>query len=45
MQRFDKATYFSLFFKFILFERLSNSLGGLEVSLFSEFVNIVSILF
>ena len=45
MLRFDKATYLSLIFKFILSERLSNSVGGSDVLLFSEFINIVSILF
>ena len=45
MLRFDKATYLSLLFKFILSERLSNSLWGSDVLLFSEFINIVSILF
>ena len=37
MLRFDKATYLSLLFKFILSERLINSLPGLEVLLFSKF--------
>ena len=45
MLRFNKATYLSLHFKFILTERLSNSLCGSGVLLFSEFINIVSILF
>ena len=45
MLRFDKTTYLSLLFKFILSERLSNNLWGSDVLLFSEFVNIVSILF
>ena len=45
MLRFDKATYLSLLFKFILSERLSNSLWGADVLLFSEFIKIVSILF
>ena len=45
MLRFDKATHFSLSFKFILFARLSNSLWGSDVSLFSEFIYIVSILY
>ena len=44
MLKFYKATYLSLFFKFTLSERLSNSLRGLDVFLFSEFINIVSIL-
>ena len=34
MLRFDKATYSSLLFKFILSERLSNSLLGSDVLLF-----------
>ena len=37
--------YLSLLFKFILSERLSNDLWGADVLLFSEFINIVSILF
>ena len=45
MLRFDKARYLSLLFKFILSGRLSNSLWGSDVLLFSEFINIVSILF
>ena len=45
MLRFDKATYLSLLFKFILSERSSNSLCGSDVLLFEEFINIVSILF
>ena len=45
MLRFHKATYFSLLFKFILSERLSNSLWVSDVLLFSKFINIVSILF
>ena len=45
MLRLDKAAYLWLFFKFIWSERLSNSLWGLDVLLFPEFVNIVSILF
>ena len=43
MLRFDKATYLSLLFKFILSERLSNSLSGSDVLLHSEFIDIVSI--
>ena len=43
MLRFDKATYLSLLFKFILSERLINNL--LDVLLFAEFTKIVSILF
>ena len=38
MLRFDKATYLSLLFKFILSERLSNSLWQSDVLLFSEFI-------
>ena len=34
MLRFDKATYLSLLFKFILPERLSNNLCGSDVLLF-----------
>ena len=45
MLRFDKAIYLSLHFKFVLSERLSNSLWGSVVLLFPEFINIVSILF
>ena len=38
MLRFDRATYLAFLFslKFILSERLSNSLSGLNVLLFSE---------
>ena len=36
MLRFHKATYLSLLFKFILSERLSNSLLGSVVLLFSD---------
>ena len=36
--------YLSLLFKFILSERLSNSLRGPDVVLFPEFINILSIL-
>ena len=43
MLKFDKATYLSLLYKFILSERFSNSLSGSDVKLFSEFINIVSI--
>ena len=45
MLRFDKVTYLSLLFKFILFERLSDSLWGLDVLLFPELINIEFILF
>ena len=34
MLRFDKATYLSLLFKFILSARLSNSFGGSGILLF-----------
>ena len=44
MLRFYRATYLSLLFKFILSERLSNSLLGSDVLLISEFINIPSIL-
>ena len=44
MLGFNKATYLWLLFKFILPEILSNSLLGSDVLLFSEFINIVSIL-
>ena len=45
MLRFDKATYLSLLFKFVLSVRLSNSLRGPDVPLFLEFINRVAILF
>ena len=38
MHRFDKEKYLSLLFKFILSERLSNSLWVSDVLLFSEFI-------
>ena len=41
---FDKATYLSLLFMFILSKKSSNSLLGSDVLLFSEFMNIVFIL-
>ena len=44
MIRLDKATYLSHHFKFILAERLSNSLPGSDVLLFLEFINILPIL-
>ena len=44
MIRFDKETYLSILFRFILSETLSNSLWESDVLLFLEFVNIVSIL-
>ena len=37
MLRFDKAIYVSFLLKFILSARLSNSLCGSDVLLFSEF--------
>ena len=43
MLRFDRENYLSLLAKFILSERLSNSLREANVSLFSEFINIVSL--
>ena len=48
MLKFDKSTYLSplsLLFKSISSKRLSDSLRGSDVSLFPEFINIVSILF
>ena len=45
MLRFDKATYLSLLFMFVLSARFSNSLWESDVLLISEFINIVSILF
>ena len=45
MLRLDKTTYLSLPLRFILPERLHNSLGGSDVLLFSEFINMVSILY
>ena len=45
MLRLDKATYLSLLFKFILSERLINSLWGSDVSVFSELMEIASVLF
>ena len=44
MVRFDKAKYLSLVSTFILSKRYSNSHWGSDVSLFSEFINIVYIL-
>ena len=38
MLKFDEATYLSLLFKFILSQILSNSLWGLDVLLFAEFI-------
>ena len=45
MLRFDKATYLSFLFKFILSERLSNILRGSNVLIFSGSINVASILF
>ena len=45
MLRFDKATYLTFLFKFILSVRLNNSQPGSDVLLCLEFINIVSILF
>ena len=45
MLRFNKATYLSFLFKFILSKKFSNSLWVSNVLLFSDFRNIVSILF
>ena len=44
MLSLDKRTYWSLLLKLILSERLSSSLWGSDVLLFSEFINIVSII-
>ena len=41
MQKIDKAMYLLLLFKFILSERLSNSLQRSDILLFSEFINRV----
>ena len=43
--RFDKTIYLSFLLKSILSERLGNNLCESEVLLFSEFINIVSILY
>ena len=45
MLGFDKATYLSHLFKFVLLVTLSNNLWRSDVSLFLEFINILSILF
>ena len=45
MLRFYNATYLSLLLKLILSERFSNSLCGPDILLFSEFINMVCILF
>ena len=44
MLRLDKATYLSLSFKSILSARLSNSLWVSDVSIFPEFINMISVL-
>ena len=44
MLSFDKATYSSLLFKFILSEWLNNSLCGSDILLFPEFINMGSFL-
>ena len=45
MLRLDKATYLPLPFEFVFSERMSNSLWVSGVLLFSEFINVVCILF
>ena len=40
MLRLDKATYLSLLFRFILSEKISNSLWRSDVLLFPEYINI-----
>ena len=45
MLKLDKTTCVLLLFNFILSLRLISSLGGTDVSLFLEFINIVSIFF
>ena len=45
MLGFDKATYLSHLFKFVLLVTLSNNLWRSDVSLFLELINILSILF
>ena len=45
MLGFDKATNLSHLFKFVLLVTLSNNLWRSDVSLFLEFINILSILF
>ena len=42
---FEKATYLSLLFKFVLSARSRNSLWGSAALLFLEFLNVVFILF
>ena len=41
---FDEGTYLSLFFEFALSVRLSDNLRGSVVLIFSELINIASIL-
>ena len=45
MLGFDKATNLSHLFKFVLLVTLSNNQWRSDVSLFLEFINILSILF
>ena len=45
MLRLDGVRCFSLLFQFVLSRRLSNSVSGSDVLLFSELMNIVPILF
>ena len=42
---FDEVTYLSLFFEFALSVRLSDNLRGSVVLIFSELINIASILY
>ena len=43
--RFDEAKHLSLYFLFTLSVRLSNNLRGSVLLIFSELINIVSILY
>ena len=43
--RFDEAKHLSLYFRFTLSVRLSNNLRGSVLLIFSELINIVSILY
>ena len=45
MLRFDRVLYLSLLFKSAFSEKLSNSLWGSDLLLFSELIIIVTILF
>ena len=45
MLKFDIATYLSRFFNFVLSEILSNILWVSDILLFSEFINVVFVLF